>query len=86
MLERGRITEELGHANQQVAVERVQLLGICAEPSRILGQIAEAQGPHAPVRAPSQRGDLVFCKVHVVRVTQERNDQLQPLTFLRPLA
>ena len=57
------VAEEFGHANEQVAKQRVHLAGVALEQGGVVGVAQHAVHAHAALNAPAQRAAFVARKV-----------------------
>ena len=85
-VERVRVAEETGHADQRVGVERVELLGVAAQELGVALERVVLGEHHAPADAALDGAGLVEREVHAGVVAEQEQDLLEPvLGRRRPL-
>ena len=85
-VERFRVAEKTGHADERVGVEGVQLLGVAAEEMGVALQRVLLAQHHAPGDAPLDGGGFVEREIHAGMVAEEKQNLLEAvLRALGPL-
>ena len=73
-VERFRVAEKTGHADEHVGVEGVQFLGVAAEEMGVVLQRVLLVQHHAPGDAPLDSGGFVKREIHAGMVAQEKQN------------
>ena len=74
-----RVAEELGDADQQVAEQQIELVGLLAQALDVIGHIIDLQHLHAALDAPDQGVLLVLAKIVAEPGAQQGADPRQML-------
>ena len=61
--ERLRVAKKIGHADQQVPEQVLDLLGVLAQKAEVVGDLVEMVQPHAPLDAAGEHFLAVAAKI-----------------------
>ena len=84
-LEGVRVAEEPGHADQQIAGELLDLLGMFAQVGEVFRDVVEVAQSHAPFEPPREHFLAIAAKIELRAGTQESQQLVQMVRgFRRP--